>query len=238
MLFVCLDLLQLDERGAGVIHQGDDRDDHGNPQAHPVNGEVHGQEIRVPEGQHQRQDEAALGQLAPDVGVNHHVMGEHVGGAVDHHQLLDDHNDDGDHREGAVQALHDERGADHQLVSQGVHQLAEVGDEVILAGDVAVQPVGEGGDAEGQQRQLFIGQGVQDDEHGDQRQADHRQDVGDIPDICQILLTEAAHGNKTFLRAGCPAVCTEARGLLRKSILQDAHEFDMKCQNPAKVTNC
>jgi len=173
--------------GEGVIHQGDHRDHHGDPQAHPVDGEVHSGEILVPEGQNQRQDEAALGELPPDVGVDHYVVGQHVGGAIDHHQLLEDHDDDGNHREGAVDALHDECRAHHQLVGQGVHQLAEVGDEVILAGDVAVQPVGKGGDAEGQQRQLFQRHRVEDDEDRDQRQADHRQDIRDIPYVGQIF---------------------------------------------------
>ena len=174
--------------------------------------EVHGGEILVPEGQNQRQDEAALGQLSPDVGVDHHVVGQHVGGAVDHHQLLDDHDDDGDHREGAVEALHDERRADHQLVRQGIHQLAEVGDEVVLAGDVAVQPVGEGGDAEGQQRQLFQFSDVQNDEHRDQCKAKHRQYVGNIPDVGQVFLAETAHRTNLSPPEGTSAVCTEAGG--------------------------
>lgn len=200
--FLCFDLPQGLQRRAGVVHQGDHCDPYGDPQAHPVDGEAHRGELPVPEGQHQRQDEAALGQLAPDVGVDHDVAGQHVGGAVDHHQLLDDDDDDGDHREGAVDALHDERRADHQLVGQGIHQLAKVGDKVVFAGDVAVQPVGEGCDAEGQQRQLLQIHGMQDDEHGNQCQADHRQHIGDVPDVGQILLTKAAHGNITFLRRG------------------------------------
>ena len=55
-------------------------------------------------------------------------------------------------------------------------------DTVVLAGDMAIQPVGEGGDAEGQQRQLVQIKGVEKNKNGDQCQTDHRQHIGHIPD--------------------------------------------------------
>ena len=77
----------------------------------------------------------------------------------------------------------DEQAEDEDLVDQGVHQAAEVGHGVQLAGDPAVKDVGQGGqDEEGQggagPRAGPVGpEGDQED----RRQAGGRQEVGEMP---------------------------------------------------------
>ena len=69
-----------------------------------------------------------------------------------HGELPDD--DDEQRPGGHLSHLHEPQhgGGDQALVRQGVHELAEVGDLVIVPGNIAVQGVGDAGGGEDGQR--------------------------------------------------------------------------------------
>ena len=65
----------------------------------------------------------------------------------------------------------DERGADHDLVGQRVHQLSKRRGQVVFARDVTVEKIGQPGDGENKQGHTFAERKTE----GQQRHHDQRQ---------------------------------------------------------------
>ena len=122
-------------------------------------------------------------QLAERAGRDHHAL---LAGrdpqAADRELARDDH-----HRHPARHPVEadqrDQRGRDHQLVRHRVHHLAERGDRLPRAGDVAVQPVRERGDREhdrGDRRAARRLDRERHDQNRHQQDADQRERVREV----------------------------------------------------------
>ena len=90
----------------------------------------------------------------------------------------------------AVRHHVNKRGGGQAFIGQGVHKLAEIGDQMVFAGDVAVEEIGEGGhrkDHAGHQvelRVVRVGADLaavrKEEEERHQNHAQHRELVGQV----------------------------------------------------------
>ena len=110
----------------------------------------------MPEGENQRRDKGKLRRFAQDVRVDDNAVLQHVDAADNHHNFLRHHDENRRPREHTGQPLPKQRGADHQLVRQGIHQLAESGNLIVFACKIPVQIIGDAGNDKHGERPLLI----------------------------------------------------------------------------------
>ena len=139
------------------------------------------------EGKNQGRDEKYLGGFSDVIAVDNNVFAEHENAAQEHDQFLDADDDDRGPGENADERLADHGGDDHHLIGQGIKEFAEIRNLIQLPGEHSVKHVGDACHGENDQRGDFVpvmGRTEKNDhKNGNQKQADHGQDIGNVPDI-------------------------------------------------------